>query len=114
MYVLFKKKSVSLLVSVNMKSSIASSPGNTTYIFLIATVTFNLLDKFEAIWFAKNVWNEEVLIAKLNTINRSLAFSFKEDTLVVDIDSTLSYLIEPAMDLTIISSGSTQERYIIK
>ena len=51
---------------------------------------------------------------KLNTINRILAFSFKEDTLVVDIDSTLSYLIEPAMDLTIISSGSTQERYVIE
>lgn len=51
---------------------------------------------------------------KLNRVNRSFEFSFKEDTLVVDIDSTLSYLIEPSMDLITIDTGSNLEWYIIK
>jgi len=78
-------------------------------------------DTFLNLVFSKNFLEQEESYEevdggalKLNTINRSLAFSFKEDTFVVDIDSTLSYLIEPAMDLTIISSGSTQERYVIE
>lgn len=48
-------------------------------------------------------------VYRLEVINRLYEFIFRENTLVVDMDSTLSYSIEPSMDLIQISDGSTQE-----
>ena len=41
-------------------------------------------------------------------------FEFKDDTLIVSIDTTLAFLIEPSEDFTILNSGSKKETYIIK
>jgi len=45
---------------------------------------------------------------RLDQITRQFKFSFQENTLIVDVDSTLSYLIEPSLDLIQISNGSSQ------
>ena len=50
---------------------------------------------------------------RLDEITREFKFSFQENTLIVDYDSTLSYLVEPSMDLIQISSGSDQKSFIL-
>ena len=46
---------------------------------------------------------------RLDQITRQFKFSFQENTLIVDVDSTLSYLIEPSLDLIQISNGLSQD-----
>ena len=46
---------------------------------------------------------------RLDQITRQFKFSFQENTLIVDVDSTLSYLVEPSLDLIQISNGLSQD-----
>ncbi len=50
---------------------------------------------------------------KCTRIKRDIKFNFEENFLKVDIDTTLSFLIEPDEEFTIISSGTKQEKYIL-
>ena len=46
-------------------------------------------------------------------IKRDIKFNFEANFLKVDIDTTLSFLIEPDEEFTLISSGKKQEKHII-
>ena len=50
---------------------------------------------------------------KCTRIKRNLKFDFESNFLKVNIDTTLSFLIEPDEEFTLISSGTKQEKHII-
>ena len=51
---------------------------------------------------------------KCTRLKKNIDFRFKANLLIVDIDTTLAFLVEPDEDFTIISTGKKKEKYIIE